>query len=80
MLHQSCAVIAAELVIDIAAQHIVVVAECRDYASAFAGTAQEFLDYVVMALRSIAGALHSPEIDDVADQIHRVELGRLREV
>ena len=44
------------------------------------GHAQEFLDYVVMALRPIAGAAHSPEIDDVADQIQRVGFDRLWEV
>ena len=71
---------AAELVIEIAAQHVVMVARRQDHAGALAGLAQEFLDHVVMALRPVAGAAHPPEIDDVADQIQRVAFDRSQEV
>lgn len=71
---------AAELEIDPAAQPFVVVARNVEDLGALARLAQDFLDYVVVALRPIPAFAQAPTVDDVADEIEVVGIGVPQEI
>jgi hypothetical protein len=66
---RNVAVVAAE-----AGEEFVMISRDVNDARAFAGLTQEFLDDVVVLLRPIDSAPHLPGIDQVADDIERLEI------
>ena len=71
---------AAEVVVQVLARELIVVAGDEDHARALARLAQQLLDHVVVRLRPVPVPLELPAVDDVADQEQRVALGVLEEV
>ena len=71
---------AAEAVPGEVAEAFVVIARDVDDARALASLAQQFLDDVVVRLMPVPGAAHPPDIDDVADEIEVIGLGRPQEI
>ena len=71
---------AAEVMVEIVAQRLVVIAGHVDHVRPFARLAQNLLDDVVMRLRPIPPALEPPAIDDVAHEIKPVGFVLAQEV
>ena len=63
-----------------AAEELVVISWDINDPGAFAGFAQQFLDYVVMLLRPINSASHLPDIDQVANDIEGFEFVKTKEL
>jgi hypothetical protein len=59
---------------------LIMVAGDVDDARPLARLAQELLDDIVVLLAPVPGAPHAPDIDDVADEIQIVRLGRAEKV
>ncbi len=53
---------------------LVVIARDVDHMRAFAGFAQNFLDYIVVLLRPVNSAAQRPNIDQVAHNVERIEI------
>ena len=53
---------------------LVVISRDVDHVRAFAGFAEDFLNHVVVLLRPINSATQRPDIDEVADDIERLEI------
>ena len=70
---------AAEIVGDITARELVVIAGHEDHACALAGLAQDLLHHVVVALRPVPRSAQLPAVDDVADQVQRLAFGVAQE-
>jgi hypothetical protein len=71
---------AAEMQVEIVAQHLVVVARHVDDARALARLAQQLLDDVVVRLVPVPAALQPPAVDDVADEVDRLGVVVAQEV
>ena len=59
---------------------LVMIAGDVDDARSLARLAQELLDDVVVVLAPVPGAPHPPDIDDVADEVEIMRLGRAKEI
>ena len=57
-----------------AGHQLVVISWNVNYASAFAGFAQDFLDDVVMLLRPINSAAQRPDIDEITYNVERLKI------
>ena len=68
------------VVLDVPARELVVVARHEDHARALARLAQQLLDDVVVRLRPVPVAAQLPAVDDVADQEQRLAVGAPQEV
>ena len=63
-----------------ARHQLVMVTGDINYASSFPGLAQDFLDDVVVLLRPINSTAQRPDIDQIADDVERVEVIFAKEI
>ena len=70
----------AEIFPQEATEHLVVIAGQEHHLGALARLAQQLLQHVVMALFPGPGALHAPDIDDIADQVEIIGFRMLQKI